>query len=594
MNVNHPHRLDDDDTTTRRTLLHLPRERAWVRANDTTQTRVGQGGRRGQTSASVTAPQAHSPTDPGTHPQKPLISLALLLLLCFLSTGAAHAQNPNLPPNCTSYSDILLFYKGIYLDRVYCADPWDSGPLCPSSGTTGTGGPASGGGMTTGHYIPPVASHASGGAEQEMAALAGSPEGEAGVAYAMEGGGCCGGSGGPVAWGGGGWPGGGGGQTCCDFSCCEEGGMAFWWVSEPYISLFLRDKPFFYNTSRGRQVAFEMHYKNTPGINGMTDNSQPGIFSAGTNWHLPWRSYLQRTTNYSDSFFGFLGDGSARQYNAGDTDYASGSTLVAAANNQYHLCFRSGSTNIYGTWITLNGNAYCFLSRKVDITGAATTFSYSSNNATVLLTNVVDVDGRNTTFVYTNNGYYSNLLAEVHGPYNLNVYLKYSSKGQLTNIQDVVGLNSGMDYTNGNLARLFTPYGTTAFNYYNTNGWNALLVDEQGLRQHLYLGGFNATNVLSSATNEAATLGTNLAAYGVTETVERGTFDERNTFYWGPRQYANLSSSIRTALTNLTFNPASLTTNEFQLGVTHHWLPRKAGDGSGVFLSDSLSLERGP
>ena len=76
--------------------------------------------------------------------------------------------------------------------------------------------------------------------------------------------------------------------------------------------------------------------------------------------------------------------------------------------------------------------------------------------------------------------------------------------------------------------------------------------------------------------------------------MEQGSFHERNTFYWGPRQYANLPSTIRAALTNGTFNPASLTTNNFKLGWTRHWLRWIPGSGTNVFPSPVLSLERAP
>src|SRR6266536_4384024 len=71
-------------------------------------------------------------------------------------------------------------------------------------------------------------------------------------------------------------------------------------------------------------------------------------------------------------------------------------------------------------------------------------------------------------------------------------------------------------------------------------------------------------------------------------------FDGLNTFYWGPRQYDNLPSSIRTALTNQTFDPVNLTTNNYKLGWTRHWLRGENNDTNIVLASNTLSVERSP
>ena len=476
---------------------------------------------------------------------------------------AAQAQLPNNPPPCDTAQH---FPNGLNTNQVSaCGDPLDQGPVCPSPAATGNGG---------GLWRSPV--RPTPGAP----ALGGGHEGGSGCVS-------CGGKPAPGHAG----PGGGSG----DPQCCPEGGMPYWWVNQPYAELFVRDKPFFYNTSGGRQVVMELHFKNLPGTNGAVDTAQPGIFSLGTNWHSPWRSYLQASPSNALTYFCFLGDGSARQYVRGAVEQASRAKLI---ETEYGLAlqFPSGSRNVYGQYVRLGSQDYWFLTRKEDDHGNALIFSYTTNAGSVRLDQVTDADGQETTFIYTNGTYYSNLLVEVQGPYGLTVSLRHDVQERLTNIVDVVGLSAGLEYdASQRLSTLRTPYGPTTFHYYGAApDWTALRVHELGLRQHLYLEGYSTNNVWPSAASESSALAGFLQTHGLDETVETSDFDERNTFYWGPRQYQNLPSSVQTALTNGTFAPRSLTTNDLQKGWTRHWLRASSLNSNYLILSRSLSVERAP
>ncbi len=382
------------------------------------------------------------------------------------------------------------------------------------------------------------------------------------------------------------------------------GGMPFWYVEEPSLRLYLKDKPFFYQTSRQTSIELGLYYKSEPGQAGQVDARQYAIFGVGTNWSTPWRSYLQRTeskdptTTDDEVWYCFLGDGTARKYPLGAPEYLTRAVLTKT-NSEYWLTFPSGARNVYGQWVTLGGNEYCFLSRQESPEGSATQFTYSFATAgsvtnTIRLQTITDPDGRDTTFVYhTNNAFYSNLISQVNGPYGLTASLGYNSQAQLTNLTDVIGLSSGVRYgANGLAAFLDTPYGTTSFSYLETNSWKAVRVEELGQRRHLYLRGYNATNALSTGPSEGMALNSFLGAV-TSATVQTNNFDSRCTFRWGPRQYEHLPLSIRTNLANVLFDPANLSTNDFKLGWTSHWL-RSNPNGTNEILSVSPSVIREP
>ena len=541
-------------------------------------------------------------------------------------TSSVRAQLANPPPGCATTGYYLFWCfegwgNGDDPDKCFyqvCVNPNDTGPTCPpngSSGGPGSGGPGSGGPGSGG---PGSGGPGSGGPGS------GGP-GSGGPGSGGPGGGVSGGGieeragrGCPTCGPGGGSGGGGGagaGATCPCEDEEDEGGMPHWEIQEPNLNLYVHDKPLFYRTSRGKEVAFKMHYKNTLGENGYTDNRQPGIFSVGTNWHSPWRSYLQRSkvvgnesgVNESTNllFFVFLGDGSARQFPLTRAEYVSGAILTTT-NEEYYLTFPSGKRYVYGNWVRLANssgtNDYCFLTRKEDPSSNRLSFTYTVTTSggltnSIRLNKVTDSDGRETSFVYTNTSYFSNLLVQVTGPYNLTSTLAHGTSAQLTNITDVIGLSSRFEYhPSTGLTNLVTPYGTNRFDYYVNSGAKAIRATELGLRSNLHLEGYDDANALPSAIDESTSLINFQAAYSIqTNAIQTRGFDVLNTFHWGPRQYQNLPSGIRAALDDWSFDPYSpgMTTNDLQLGWTRHWLKLESLDGK-KYASKTLSLQRDP
>ncbi|HMJ67154.1 MAG TPA: hypothetical protein VK615_17550, partial [Candidatus Binatia bacterium] len=404
---------------------------------------------------------------------------------------------------------------------------------------------------------------------------------------------------------------GGGGQDeeCCENDknggesdgeekkCCpEEGAMAHWWVSEPLVKLFLHDKPLWYETSRGQEIAFKLSFKNEPATNAVIDTRQTTIFSVGTNWHTPWRSYVQQSPN-GTNYYLFLGDGSAVEHVPGHMDRHSGAYYDFDGTNHF-FTFNGGVRKVYApTLSNATNTTLWFLSRVEYPQGLTNRFQYTVTNGTVRLTKVIDSDNRETTFQYTNSGYYSHLISKVTGPSGQTTMLTYTN-GQLISIKDMLTptpIESKMEYTNGVISKLITPYGTNFFTYYSGTGWNGLRVSENAVRTNFFLYGDGPTNLFPNATTDFNSLKSQLLDGGITESLEYENLHYRNSYFWGARQYANLSSTIRGKLDDGTFQLSDLTASEFNKGRTRHWLAVAIyGDAFARPAGTTLSLERQP
>jgi YD repeat-containing protein len=154
----------------------------------------------------------------------------------------------------------------------------------------------------------------------------------------------------------------------------------------------------------------------------------------------------------------------------------------------------------------------------------------------------------------------------------------YDNNGHLTNSIDVEGISSSFTYdTNDIVTGLTTPYGTTGFSVTDptnsTSGRSVLVTQPDGGHQ-LYLFKDNAPGMAYS--------------YPTNQIPDTTPFDNMfgnsdmnlwNSFYWGPRQYAALSTT----------NIAALTTNDIRKAQMRHWLI--SGTNS---LGATLSMARDP
>ena len=404
-------------------------------------------------------------------------------------------------------------------------------------------------------------------------------------------------------------------------------GMPVFWVSEPWINLWISDQPISYLTSRGEPFTFRVTYKqrDTRPQPSLTNNTS---FVWNTGWNNSWASYLHLeytpgnpSTNLSTTLY--LPDGGAVEF--GPTPNSSyfeiydpetraklqpvspGSIPGHLANpindngiNGFRVTRADGSQDIYGS--SLNGIAPYgdlpyqdfLLTRHIDQHGNTTQIAYEifpSGTGRYRVKYVTDYDGRTNTLSYDANS----RLSGVTNTYGLSASFSYDAGGNLLSLIDAGGLASTLKYdTNGYPTNLITLYGTNQFEYGfiipgGDGNFGGLDVIDRSVRAtepasttslYLYRYGspFMPTNYLAGDVPTNTPLGT--LDDGTTGPDNLSSVGFRNSFYWGPQQYASLSTT----------DLASLTTNDYLRGRMRHWLQ----DTNELYVTSLLSVERDP
>ena len=407
-------------------------------------------------------------------------------------------------------------------------------------------------------------------------------------------------------------------------ACAHCKGMPVWWVSEPYVNLWMADQPLSYVTSRGEPLTFQITYKQRDTRPSPQDN-----LVADTGWNNSWSSYIHLYSTApclnthgtgcmpslsSCAAIVYLPDGGEVDFSAGQNYDAetrlklvqqAGVSLKAGSDygdNGLRLLHPDGSQDIYGLGMTIpvpygdTSEANFLLSRHIDPHGNTTWFQYDSYGGPYVLTFVVDSDGRTNVLSYNTS---SHLLLSVTNAYGLSAHFKYDGSGNLTNIVDAQGLSSGISYdTNGYPTKLVTPYGTTQFSIVqnvvsgqgNFGGHNlidrAVQVTDPVGATSLYLYRYDCSS------DTALNMATSFSSGDVPTGTPFGTLDYgngsstnslaavcfRNSFYWGARQYPTLSTT----------NINNFTANDYIRGRMRHWLQ----DGDDLDVAGYLSVER--
>jgi len=300
----------------------------------------------------------------------------------------------------------------------------------------------------------------------------------------------------------------------------------------------------------------------------------------------------------SSAYF-FNGKGGLVDFSQTTQDYRERIGLVAGSTNI--LTYMDGSYEVYGAQFLSPEDGYYrfFISAEVDSVGNTTHFNWTNWNDTACLASIVDVDGKVITLSYTNytdpNSTVYSLLYQVSDQNGHTATLKYDTGSELigppplTNIVDAGSLSSSFQYSGKIPTALITPYGTNTFTILSQSP-AVVHISELGVRDHLYL--YVGTDSTGQITNSYSSLMPSTSPFS--NTFDSQDCDTRDSFYWGPRQYALLPSSFINLLTNdtPTVDLTLLNATNYLHARQRHWLINP--NGGSPQLGQTLSLGRAP
>jgi RHS repeat-associated protein len=220
--------------------------------------------------------------------------------------------------------------------------------------------------------------------------------------------------------------------------------------------------------------------------------------------------------------------------------------------------------------------------------GRKNAFTYDNLNGA--LTSITDAAGLVSSFQYNNTKTTASYL--LPDPANIH----QSGGSWPTNI-------AGMSLGSGWITNLTTPYGNSGFSYYQVpdstviDGYQqrAIYVSEptgaNQLYYYLHKGVDAGGNPLFVTTATAPTVPGQTNFDDGNSGVTHPTLQYRNSIHWGRRQFADLATSVQSALPGSLSNAlANLTISDFRKGRVCNWLWQSDSQS----MSEFLSSERGP
>ena len=383
--------------------------------------------------------------------------------------------------------------------------------------------------------------------------------------------------------------------------------MPVWEVSEPTINMWLYDQPLGYQPGLGNRISFKLAYKQRDvDDSGNSRPIQSNIFSLGYNWNCAWSSYVVDNGDGSATMF-LPGGGTRFYYYDGVTQEYYSHTIMNRTTTPdgtftgFIVSYANGAQDNYQSvpQESLDGaSEVAFLSAKVDQFGQSTQFLYQDTGELFTLQQVIDPDGRTNTLYYANAN--PSLITSVQDPFGHSIQLQYDENTMLTNITDVMGLSSSMQYDSlAELTSLYTPYGTTTFEYF-TNDFSdifdyirAVRVDDAGGGTNVYMlreqsyADYNYDNGMQDYSDYAAVFPGDGTPVPLDDPTANPYIYRRDSFHWGPRQAAGLPSDLTT-----------LSPTDYLMARMRHWLHSNPsfnpGAGSFNTISQTLEMEQAP
>jgi RHS repeat-associated protein len=376
-------------------------------------------------------------------------------------------------------------------------------------------------------------------------------------------------------------------------STCPGKGLAVWRVSEPYISLWILDTPLYYTTSHGKRTAFTLTYKQR--------NTRPleKTWGLGPRWESSRLAYVRYDSGSPYRVSLYAAQGGMRVYTPdGVTRHYRSNTYMSLEQFRYMLRHGTGGASAYGYPFQFYvGVTNYFQTEQIDKRNRTTQLQYSVVGGVVRLNTIIDPDGRTNTLTYSPS--FPQLLTQVTDPYGRAAKFYYNATNALWKIEDAQGHISEFTYAaDGRLNTLITPYGTTAFTWSTdvpfgpySEANRTLLVTEPGGRKHFYVYR-NSSWYLNETPPLQPLLPDNYPANQMPNTAPYSNMINDyslalvNSFYWGPGQYAGLSTGFKNSPV-----AANLTLADYKLARSRNWLLRgQYGEQAG----GTLNLERQP
>jgi RHS repeat-associated protein len=272
----------------------------------------------------------------------------------------------------------------------------------------------------------------------------------------------------------------------CETGTCEDG-MVTWKVSEPYLALWLKDRPLTYRPSKGPLVSPKLLF-NQYGETLLHEGSR----AVSGNWRLRWVSVARADLSDPASSLSIYSAAvdlpiGARQYYTfpplgpgvhavfSTPHHRDGTVLERLSGGGLRLNYRNGRSIIY-QYVVDDSDGYSVFyaaTQFVNRFGYAITLNYQGGNVPRQIT---DADGRVTTLNYsTVNG--TEYFTGVTTPDSRSFSITYGTFGSANwylpaTITDAVGIASSLNYVQndqqnaqGAPSTLTTPYGTTSFDH---------------------------------------------------------------------------------------------------------------------------------
>jgi RHS repeat-associated protein len=406
----------------------------------------------------------------------------------------------------------------------------------------------------------------------------------------------CNGSGGPGSSSGGSGSSSGGPSSGC--VGCGKAGLPTWKVAEPYINLWIVDRPTIYTKSTGKRQSFKVMYKQR------NSRSNSLGFGFGPSWESSRMTYFYQDS--SGAFTHYVPGGGTRIYAlAGGLEYKIAALMSLSINqggqtNAVIVSFKNGATHTFNyTYTYYVGTRHFYLGQHTDRYGRSQLYNYANVGANVHLTSVQDYDGRYTTFAY-NNGSYPHSITDVTNAHGHVVRLKYDSNGRLTNIVDAIGISSSFVYdsSSGWITNLVTPHGSTGFRL-TGSGENLSGQGQYSVHRSCTVTHPNGSKELFIYRRNAGLLNDNLDAPSLIalpwpaaeiptlpyeNSLDTRLIDMHDSFYWNPKQYSGITADFRSDNTNFNL----LNVSDYDLARMKHWLISY----DGWILAGTLAMQR--